>query len=78
MGVVPRVNGVVEPLAAIYPQSALPLASRLLAQGGSSGPGARDLAEHCVTASLARYFDLLEECSGCFANWNGPKDVPKA
>jgi len=71
-GAIPRFNNGIEPLAAIYPRSALNIAQKLL---GSQRFAARNFAECCVEFGLAALIDLPEEQCACFANWNSPADV---
>lgn len=89
-GVIPQVDGKIEPLAAVYPKSALPLVTELLANAGASSrrllpepevrravksPSVRAFAERCVAAGLARFVELPATSANCFANWNSPADV---
>jgi molybdopterin-guanine dinucleotide biosynthesis protein A len=71
-GVVPRVAGRVEPLAALYPRSAALLADEQLARQRFA---VRDFAQVCAAAHLVRFLDLPVECAGAFANWNTPEDL---
>lgn len=78
-GVIPRVAGYIEPLAAIYPKTAAKLATDLLANrsipGGFVAPGAKRFAENCVRDGLARFLELPDDCVGNFISWNEPKDT---
>ena len=81
-GVIPRVAGAVEPLAAFYPKACLPLAETLLigsapSVSGGSGPSVRIFAARCVDAGFARYLELGEGDRGLFSNWNSPDDRGK-
>lgn len=76
-GVVPRVAGHIEPLAAIYPQTATRLATELLAQPAPAAPGAGVFAARCVAEGLAGCCDLPDEAARCFISWNAPGDVAK-
>ena len=71
-GAVPRFQSQMEPLAAIYPRSALPIAKELLDSGSYA---ARDFATRCVEFNLATFIDLPQQDSVYFANWNTPSDV---
>lgn len=71
-GAIPRINSETEPLAAIYPRSALKVVQELLSIQRFA---ARHFADRCVAFDLAAYIDLSEEHSACFANWNSPADV---
>jgi molybdenum cofactor guanylyltransferase len=71
-GAIPRFNHQPEPLAAVYPQSALQVVRELLDHGRYA---ARSFAERCAEFDLAAFIDLPEEQSACFENWNAPADV---
>lgn len=71
VGVIPRVQGSIEPLAAIYPKSALALARSQLAAGSLA---VKDFAERAVEGGLCRYLELGAGESFNFANWNSPAD----
>lgn len=71
-GAIPRFHQHIEPLAAIYPKSALQLARELL---DAHCYAARDFAERCVELKLAAFIDLPDNHSACFANWNTPADI---
>jgi molybdenum cofactor guanylyltransferase len=73
-GAIPRFNQHVEPLAAIYPRSALKIAQELLDAGRYT---ARNFAERCVEFNLATFIDLRAEDSVYFTNWNTPQDMEK-
>jgi len=73
VGVVPRVNRRVEPLAALYPKAAAPLAVDLL-KGQSRA--ARTFADLCRQAGLVAVHDVEATDWKCFANWNSPDDLP--
>jgi molybdopterin-guanine dinucleotide biosynthesis protein A len=78
-GIIPRLAGHVEPLAALYPRIATPLATELLrsapasAAGGS--PGVGFFAARCVQEGWARYHDLPADVALCFKSWNAPQDI---
>lgn len=81
IGVVPRVAGRVEPLAAVYPQVAARLATELLA-GAPAGtdfgaPGVGAFAARCRAEGWVKFFELPEEAATRFVSWNEPKDVAK-
>ena len=78
-GIIPRLAGHAEPLAALYPRIAASLATELLrsarvsAAGGSPGVGI--FAARCVQEGWARYHDLPAEMARCFKSWNAPQDI---
>lgn len=72
MGAIPRVNGRIEPLAAIYPRAGRPLAERLLRAESNS---VALFAEHCVQAKLARFMECDAGERKFFVNWNSPEDI---
>jgi molybdopterin-guanine dinucleotide biosynthesis protein A len=76
-GVVPRLRGHLEPLAAIYPMRCHALAAVCLARSRYAACG---FAETCVREQAARIFEVDAAEAGCFANWNRPHDllVPSA
>ena len=71
VGVIPRVNGNLEPLAAFYPKSAQALAGSQL-EGGNFA--VKDFAERCVRGSLSCFIELAASEAHNFANWNSPAD----
>lgn len=71
-GAVPRFQDKIEPLAAIYPRSALPIAQELLDSGRYA---ARDFATRCVEFNLTTFIDLPAQNTIYFTNWNTPADV---
>ena len=71
-GVIPRVNGRIEPLAAIYPKAASRLALTLLDDGRHA---ATTFAELCVESGLAGFHDLPADAAGFFASCNTPSDL---
>jgi molybdopterin-guanine dinucleotide biosynthesis protein A len=75
VGVIPRVQGNLEPLAAIYPKSALALARSQLAAGSFA---VKDFAERAVHGGLCRYLELGPGSAANFANWNSPADMVRA
>jgi len=73
VGVVPRVNHSVEPLAAFYPKAAATIAVNLLKRQLRA---VRTFAEQCKQAGLVTLHDADEADWKCFANWNSPADLP--
>lgn len=72
MGVIPRVDGRIEPLAAIYPKAAWNLAVSLLENGIYP---ARTFAGRCVRDGLAVFYDYDVSAAPHFASWNLPADA---
>lgn len=72
VGVVPRVNGNLEPLAAFYPKSTHALAVEQLERGNFA---VKDFAERCVQGEFNRFIELATSEANNFANWNSPADV---
>jgi molybdopterin-guanine dinucleotide biosynthesis protein A len=79
IGIIPRVAGRADPLAALYPKVAAPLAAKMLGasvpEPGMGSPGAAVFAAQCVRAGWARYHDLPDNFAVCFKSWNAPQDV---
>lgn len=73
VGIVPRVNRRLEPLAAIYPKAAAPFAVDMLKRQLRA---VRAFAERCKQAELVAVHDVAESDWKCFANWNSPDDLP--
>ncbi len=73
LGVIPKRNVFVEPLAAFYPTSARQLAEAQLGAGNNS---AAHFARRCVASGLARFRELASGDEKYFANWNAPADWP--
>jgi molybdopterin-guanine dinucleotide biosynthesis protein A len=71
-GVIPRLAGQVQPLAAFYPKMAHATLLRLLGEGLLS---AVQFADTCVALRFARHADLKQDCEKEFSNWNTPADV---
>ncbi len=71
-GVVPRLPTGPEPLAAVYPPAAAPLAQEALA---ARRLAARDFACACAQAGLVRFLGLPPKLAPQFANWNTPGDM---
>jgi molybdopterin-guanine dinucleotide biosynthesis protein A len=77
-GAIPRVNGNIEPLAAIYPRAARSLAEALLR---AEEHEVACFAKQCVQAGLAGFVNLPASAAKHFTNWNSPADfvpVPTA
>jgi molybdopterin-guanine dinucleotide biosynthesis protein A len=74
VGIIPRVNGEIEPLAAVYPKAALELVEKLLSVPGQAAR-ASAFAKDCVSCGLARFVDLTESEAHFFGNWNSPHDL---
>ncbi len=70
-GVVPLLEGGLEPLAAIYPRRAHEIAFRHIAQSRHS---VCDFAEACRRQQAVRTFRVTSLDAACFANWNSPVD----
>jgi len=74
-GLIPRLNGSIEPLVAFYPKSAKSLAD---AQLRNSHYAVTAFAEHCVQTGLASFHDLSTADAGLFFNWNDNSQPPMA
>lgn len=72
-GIIPRVSGMIEPLAAIYPRSAQKFAGTLLREQKFA---VRDFAVACVQAGLAGFEDFPNDFARLFQNLNSPADLP--
>ena len=73
VGLVPRVNHRVEPLAAFYPKAGALLAVDLLKRQLRA---VRTFAEQCSHAGLVALHDVEAADWNCFANFNSPADLP--
>jgi len=71
-GVVPRINGQLEPLAGFYPKTSLPLATFLLGQNSFA---VGNFAERCEQAALVSFADLPDSAAGFFLNCNSPGEL---
>lgn len=71
-GVVPCRDGQPEPLVAVYPKAAEPVARRRLEAGENS---ARAFVEACVREGHLRLWETPPTWEGCFVNWNRPEDL---
>ena len=72
-GVVPKLNGRLEPLAAIYSKRCHALASDFVAR---SRWVVCEFAEACLAEGAVRTLDITPEHADCFSNWNSPADIP--
>lgn len=72
-GVVPVREGFLEPLAAIYPNSALPIAEEALAAGRFA---MHEFAETAIAADLMTPLVVSGDDARCLFNMNHPDDVP--
>lgn len=71
-GVIPRVDGQVEPLAAVYPHAALALARQMILQNNFA---VRSFTDACVQAGLATYEEVSADFARLFKNLNSPEDL---
>ena len=72
-GAVPKLNGRLEPLAAIYPKRCHAVAGDFIAR---SRHAVCEFAEACLEERALRTFRVAHADVGCFANWNSPADFP--
>ena len=70
-GIVPKLPGGIEPLAAIYPRSARALAASQLQNGRRS---AREFAFACVESRMASFLELAQNCEGLLRSFNTPAE----
>ena len=89
VGVIPRLNGKIEPLAAFYPKAAAGLIGELvfcigprewgseMARKQVKSPSVTGFAEKCVECGLGQFVDLAESEAQFFANWNSPEQVER-
>ncbi len=75
IGAIPRMNGTIEPLAAIYPKSSQPLAETLLRDEQNA---VANFARYCAQAGVARFMELSADDAKYFINWNSPTDLAAA
>ncbi len=75
VGVVPRVNGELEPLAAFYPKTTHAMAVAQLERGSFA---VKAFAGCCVQDGLCRFIEVAASDVNYFANWNSPADVIQA
>lgn len=71
-GLVPRIGGQIEPLAASYPTSAHALAEAALRRGDAS---VQEFAATCERAGRVRFIDVAESDASVFHNCNTPEDL---
>jgi molybdopterin-guanine dinucleotide biosynthesis protein A len=71
-GAVPKLNGELEPLAAIYPRRCHVMAFDAIAHGRRA---ARDFALACLHEHAVRTLTVANADTDCFNNWNTPADV---
>ena len=71
-GVVPELEGCLEPLAAIYPKRSHQFARDFVAR---SRRVACEFAEACLEEHAVRKYDVTLADAGGFANWNSPADL---
>jgi len=72
-GAVPKRQGRLEPLAAIYPNRCHAIAFDFIAK---SRRVASDFAEACQRERAVRAVSVTATESDCFINWNSPGDIP--
>ena len=70
-GVVPRVSGNLEPLVAVYPKTAQPMATALLNQKSFA---VKFFAAQCERAALVSFMDLSAADARFLLNCNAPAD----
>jgi len=71
-GVVPKLRGALEPLAAIYPKRCDSVARNCLLKFRRA---ARDFADACLREYAVRTFAVSGTDATCFDNWNSPADI---
>lgn len=74
-GAVPKLNGQLEPLAAIYPKRCLALAFAAIAKSRYS---ARDFASACLRERAVRACPVTRSEASNLLNWNRPGDLADA
>jgi molybdopterin-guanine dinucleotide biosynthesis protein A len=72
-GAVPKLNGDLEPLAAIYPRRCHGIAANCITQAYRA---ARNFAKACHRERAVRFVPIAPVFAACFANWNSPADLP--
>jgi len=70
-GVIPRLKGQLEPLAAIYPKRCHFIARECLLKCRLA---AKDFADACLRERALRTFIVSRTDTACFENWNSPAD----
>ena len=71
-GVVPEIRGRLEPLAALYPTRAHPLAEHALQAGLFA---VRDFVSACRSQGLVNLHPVASADESCLLNWNSPGDL---
>lgn len=71
-GVIPKVRGELEPLAAIYPKRCHFVARDCLLKGRLA---AREFAQACLREHAVKTFAVMRADIQCFDNWNTPLDM---
>jgi molybdenum cofactor guanylyltransferase len=71
-GIVPKVNGELEPLVAIYPKRCHAFAAQALA---GMRRAARAFAGACLRERAVRAYTVSPASAHCFTNWNTPADA---
>lgn len=74
-GVIPRVNKLIEPLAAFYPKSAQMMAGTLLRKRHNA---VVNFARYCVRSGLAQFTERPAGDAKYLTNWNAPTDFASA
>ena len=72
LGVIPKLQSNIEPLAAFYPKAAHALAVASLEHGTLA---VKNFAGQCVQSGLARFIERDASEARHFANWNSPADI---
>jgi molybdenum cofactor guanylyltransferase len=73
VGAAPRVEGLWEPLAAVYPREALESARRRLEGGGSASPSA--LLDELLASGRLRAHEVPPDQVAGLRSWNTPEDL---
>ena len=71
-GVIPKIKGRLEPLAAVYPKRCRFIARDCLLKCRLA---ARDFAEACLRERAVKPFVVPPADQSCFDNWNSPADI---
>ena len=74
-GVVPELEGRLEPLAATYPKRCYQFANDFVAR---SRPVVCQFAEACLRERAVRKFEITPADADCLSNWNSPADISTA
>lgn len=72
-GVIPKIDGMLQPMAAIYPKPARSVALSMLKEKQGR---VTQFAELCLQANLVQLYEGSLQDSPYFANWNSPADRP--